>query len=137
MSIDSPITGGVHHVGLTVLNLAETQRFFLDTLGFESLGENPDYPAAFLTDTTTMITLWQAEDPATATPFDRKNIIGLHHLALLIENHAALDALYETLRETSGIEIEFAPEASGSAGARHMMTRIPGGIRVEFRSLGD
>jgi len=79
-----------------------------------------------------MITLWQAADPATATPFDRKNVIGLHHLALGVEDHAALDALHETLAGTEGVEIEFAPEALGGGPARHMMCAIPGGVRVEF-----
>ena len=89
-----------------------------------------------MTDKTTMITLWQAQNPEQATAFDRKNIIGLHHFALRVENHAALDALYETLEEVSDVQIEFAPESLGSGGVRHMMTHIPGGIRVEFLSPG-
>ena len=58
----------------------------------------PDYPAVFLSDGTTLITLWQANDPATAVPFDRKNVIGLHHLALRVEGADALDALHRTLQ---------------------------------------
>ena len=137
MSNNTPLTQGAHHVGLTVPNVAETKQFFLDSLGFELLAENPDYPAAFVTDGSTMITLWQAVNAATATPFDRKNVIGLHHLAFLVENHTALDAVYEKIRAARGVEIEFAPEATGTAGAKHMMVSIPGGIRVEFRSLGE
>lgn len=137
MSSNTPITHGAHHVGLTVPDLGATRDFFVDALGFELLGESPDYPAAFVKDTTTMITLWQAEDPETATPFDRKNVIGLHHLALLVENHATLDALHEKLQDTNGVDIEFAPEAAGTSGARHLMISIPGGIRLEFRSLSD
>ena len=137
MSNNTSITHGVHHVGLTVPDLAATTQFFVAALGFDLLGESPDYPATFVKDTTTMITLWQADDPETATPFDRRNVIGLHHLALLVENHATLDALHEKLQDTNDVDIEFAPEAAGTSGAKHMMISIPGGIRLELRSLSD
>ena len=130
------ITRGAHHIGLTVPDLARTRSFFIETLGYKQVGEVADYPAVFLTDGTIMITLWQAQDPAKATPFDRKNVIGLHHFALLVDNHAALDALHQRLRHTAGVDIEFAPEPLGGGDVRHMMTYIPGGIRVEFLSPG-
>ena len=50
------VTRGDHHIGLTVPNLAATRTFFIETLGFEQVGEVPDYPAVFLTDGGTMIT---------------------------------------------------------------------------------
>ena len=74
----------------------------------------------------------QAADPANAAPFDRKKVIGLHHLALRVESQEALDALHDTLKGTDGVSIEFAPEPLGGGPVRHMMTAIPGGIRVEF-----
>ncbi|MGI9294722.1 MAG: VOC family protein [Pseudomonadales bacterium] len=128
------ITRGAHHIGLTVPDLAKTRGFFIDTLGYEQVGEVPDYPAVFVTDGTTMITLWQAENAGDATPFDRKNVIGLHHFALLVDNHAALDALHRRLQQSADVDIEFAPESLGGGEVRHMMTYIPGGIRVEFLS---
>ena len=128
----APLTGGVHHVGLTVPNLKETNAFFIDALGFNQIGEVPDYPATFLSDDKIMVTLWQAEDAANATPFDRKNVIGLHHLALIVEDQAALDAIHDRLQIADGTSIEFAPEPLGSGPTRHMMCNIPGGIRVEF-----
>ena len=130
------ITRGAHHIGLTVPDLSNTRRFFIDTLGYEQVGEVADYPAVFLSDGTTTITLWQAENPGAATPFDRKNVIGLHHFALLVDNHAALDALHGRLQQTPDVDIEFAPESLGGGDVRHMMTYIPGGIRVEFLSPG-
>ena len=129
---NSAVTQGAHHIGLTVPDLAATRGFFIDTLGFDQLGDVPDYPAVFLTDGTTMITLWQAENPATAVQFDRKNIIGLHHFALNVENVEALEELHGKLKNTSGVEIEFAPEPLGEGPAYHMMCAIPGGIRTEF-----
>ena len=125
-------TKGAHHIGLTVPDLHRTRAFFVDTLGYEQVGEVPDYPAVFLSDGTTMITLWQAENPATAVSFDRKNVIGLHHIALLVEDADALKALHEKLRATDGVDIEFAPEPLGAGVATHMMCAIPGGIRTEF-----
>jgi catechol 2,3-dioxygenase-like lactoylglutathione lyase family enzyme len=125
-------TQGVHHVGLTVRKLEETRAFFLENLGYRQVGEAPDYPAVFLSDGEVMITLWQAEDPERAQPFDRKRVIGLHHLALAVENQAALKALHERLARVEGAAIEFAPEPLGGGPTQHMMCSIPGGIRIEF-----
>ena len=125
-------TAGVHHVGLTVPDLSRTRSFLIETLSFQEVGEVPDYPAVFLTDGTTMITLWQAVDPEHAVPFDRKNVVGLHHLALRVGDADALDRLHEALAGRDDVGIEFAPEPLAGGPARHMMCTIPGGIRVEF-----
>ena len=129
---DAAVTQGAHHIGLTVPDVEETRQFFTGTLGFSQVGEVPDYPAVFLTDGTTMITLWRATDPASAVPFDRKNVIGLHHFALKIDNAETLASLHEVLKTTDGVEVEFAPEALGGGPIEHMMCTIPGGIRMEF-----
>lgn len=126
------ITRGAHHIGLTVPNVERTRQFFIDTLGFTQVGEVPDYPAVFLSDGTTMITLWGATDPATAVSFDRKNVIGLHHLALTVENKDTLESLHRVLQSTEDVVIEFPPEALGGGPTQHMICYIPGGIRVEF-----
>lgn len=128
----TPATQGAHHIGLTIPNLDQTRDFFTGVLGFSVVGGRPDYPAVFVSDGTTMITLWQAEDPATAVPFDRKSVIGLHHLALKVPNHDALEALGRTLAAIDGVVIEFAPEPLGETPLRHLMCTIPGGIRMEF-----
>ena len=126
------ITRGAHHISLTVSNLEQTRNFFLETLGFDQVGEVPDYPAVFLSDGALMITLWQASDPANAVPFDRKNVIGLHHLLALAVDTDSLDGLHERLKDTADVNIEFAPEPLEDMPVRHMMCNIPGGIRVEF-----
>jgi catechol 2,3-dioxygenase-like lactoylglutathione lyase family enzyme len=122
-------TQGAHHIGLTVPNLAAARHFFIDALGFSQVGEVADYPAVFLSDGSIMMTLWQAEDPATATPFDRRCNIGLHHLALRVSD---LDKLASELAARDDVSIEFRPEGLGSSGLQHMMCRIPGNIRMEF-----
>ncbi len=126
-------TKGAHHIGLTVPNIGATRSFFVETLGYEQVGEVPDYPAVFVSDGSLWITLWQAQDPNNARPFDRRNNIGLHHLALTVENHQALDSLSERLQNTGDVEIEFTPQVLGGD-VKHMMVYIPGGIRVEFLS---
>ncbi len=129
-------TTGAHHVGLTVRDLEESTRFFVDDLGYEKVGEVPDYPAAFVTDGKLMIALWQATDPDNAVAFDRKNVIGLHHLALAVESETALDGLYDRLKDAKNVNVEFAPEPFSGMPARHMMCNIPGGgIRVEFIAM--
>jgi catechol 2,3-dioxygenase-like lactoylglutathione lyase family enzyme len=132
MSSTKPRTQGVHHAGLTVPDLAAARAFFEEALGFSAVGEVPDYPAVFLSDGSVVVTLWQAEDPATAVPFDRRRGIGLHHLALRVAGPAELDALHRELAERKDVEIEFAPEPLGGGPTRHMMCAIPGRIRLEL-----
>ena len=132
MTATTPLTSGVHHVGLTVPNLARTREFFVEVLGFEQVGERPAYPAVFVSDGAIMITLWQAEDPETCAPFDRKAAVGLHHLAFRVDD---LDAVHERLLREADVRVEFAPEPLGDGPVRHMMCAIPGGVRVEFIAL--
>ena len=125
-------THGVHHAGLTVPDLRATRAFFIDALGFTQVGEKPDYPAVFLSDGACLVTLWQAEDPVNAVPFDRRRVIGLHHLALRVADGQSLDALGRSLAERADVTVEFAPESLGAGPTRHMMLAIPGGIRLEL-----
>lgn len=122
-------TIGAHHVGLTVPDLTEAKNFFVGGLGFKQVGEVTDYPAVFVSDETILITLWQAADPETAVPFDRKKNLGLHHLALRAKN---LTRLASELASRSDVSIEFPPEQLGDTGIQHMMCRIPGNIRLEL-----
>lgn len=132
MTAPTSRTEGVHHVGLTVPQLEEARTFFIEGLGFEQVGEKPEYPAVFVSDGTTMITLWQAEDPASAVPFDRRRVIGLHHLALRVADAEALAAVHADLEGRRDVTIEFAPESLGGGPVQHMMCRIPGNIRLEI-----
>lgn len=129
-------TKGVHHVGLSVSNLGQAKAFFVEGLGYRQVGERPEYPAAMVSDGTTMITLWQIEDEAGGAPFDRRRNVGLHHLALLVGDEAALDEVHARATQ-AGAQIEFPPEPRADGAARHMMCAIPGGPRVEFIALVD
>ena len=105
---------------------------FVDVLGFRVRGEDEAYPAYFLTNGSTTITLWRAEDPAGAVAFDRRRNVGLHHLALAVESFEHLDRLHEQLRGHEGVVIEFSPEPAYGGPARHMMFREPSGNRIEL-----
>jgi lactoylglutathione lyase len=124
--------GDVNHIGLTVTDLEASQRFFVDVLGFEPAGGDPEYPALFVANNDIMVTLWRATDPQSAIAFDRKQNVGLHHLAFNLESFAALDALYAVLRMEPDVVIEFSPELLSGGPARHMMIREPSGNRLEF-----
>lgn len=127
------MTTGVHHVGLAVPDLEATRAFFCDALGYQTVGGVPDYPAHFVSDGTTLLTLWQLPDPETVVAFDRKRNVGLHHMAIGVPDAATLDLLFARVKAWPGTAIEFAPcpMREGSA-VRHFMCAIPGGIRVEF-----
>ena len=126
------LTRGMNHVGLTVSNLDKSTAFFTETLGWEEVGGYADYPSKFVTDGEMFLTLWQTTDPENAIPFDRKNNVGLHHLAITVVSREALDVLYERFLATDGVVIEFSPEPNGGGPTIHMMIREPSGNRLEF-----
>ena len=126
------VTQGIHHVGLTVTDLAASSRFFTELLDWERVGGNPDYPAVFVSDGSVMITLWQARQPSSAIAFDKNNNVGLHHLAIKVADLASLDSIYQRLAAAENVAIEFAPEPLQGGPGVHMMCYEPGGIRIEF-----
>ncbi len=126
------LTSGVDHVGLTVPDLAATRAFFTDCLGWTLLGENPAYPAAFVTDGVTRVTLWQVKAPENHVSFDRHRNVGLHHLAFRVADLATLLAIHGRVTKWSGAGVEFAPERNGAGPKIHCMIREPGGNRIEF-----
>lgn len=124
------MTKGTHHIGLTVSKLEESASFFTSLLGWKEVKRNNDYPAIFVSDGSIMITLWKnKEEPSTA--FDKNRNIGLHHVALKVDNEPDLLRLHEKL-VNNNIGIEFSPELLGDGPAKHMMCFEPSGIRVEF-----
>lgn len=128
-----PLTSGVHHVGLSVPDLEAAERFFLDALGWAAVGGVDSYPARFVSDGATMLTLWRVAEPAAAAPFDRRGNVGLHHLALLVRDGVTLAAVHDRVRAHPGVTIEFAPQPMGKDHPlRHFICAMPGGVRLEF-----
>lgn len=132
----APVTSGINHIGLTVTDLDASVGFFVDALGWRRAGGVPDYPSVFVTDGELFVTLWRATDPETAVAFDRKNNVGLHHLALTVSDVETLNELHAKLIDWPGVEIEFAPELNGGGPTIHMIVREPSGNRIEFAVPG-
>lgn len=129
---NASVTLGVNHIGLAVKDLDRSAAFFIETLGWRRAGGDPDYPAIFVTDGNAFVTLWRVTDPATALAFDRKNNVGLHHLAFTVESLKALHELHAKFQQVEDLVIEFAPEFMGAGPTTHMMIREPSGNRLEF-----
>jgi catechol 2,3-dioxygenase-like lactoylglutathione lyase family enzyme len=126
------LTAGVDHVGLSVASLQKSLAFFTGCLHWRVVGERPDYPAAFVSDGQTRVTLWQVEAGRPFVAFDRKRNVGLHHLALRVRSLEELHRLHEQVLAHEGVTTEFSPEPSGSGPRVHFMVREPGGCRLEF-----
>jgi lactoylglutathione lyase len=126
------MTDGLNHLGLSVTKLSASTEFFTHTLGWREVGGYPDYPSRFVTDGKVFITLWQTNDPKQSIAFDRKNNVGLHHLALTVSSAKHLETLHQRFKLVKGLVIEFAPELNGKGPTMHMMIREPSGNRIEF-----
>ena len=127
-------TAGFSHVGLSVLSLNDTYNFF-DKLGWEQIGGDEKYPAKFISDGESIITLWQIPSKGfwqKPTLFDRKKNVGLHHIALKVDTKEELYNLYEKVKQIDGAKIEFEPQEIPGFGWWHFMCYEPSGIRVEF-----
>jgi len=128
--MNTPVTKGVHHIGLTVSRLEESAEFFTSLLGWKEVRRREDYPAIFVSDGQILLTLWAIKEEPVGE-FNKNRNVGLHHFALTLTDEASLNRLYEKLKE-NGVEIEFSPELLGPGPAKHMMCYEPSGIRVEF-----
>lgn len=128
---DDCLTLGIDHLGLSVSKLDETVSFFVQGLGWEEVGRKPNYPAVFVSDGNITLTLWQtvAYKPV---KFDRKNNVGLHHLALKLATEADLNKLFERVKNWPMVLVEFSPEFSGAGPKVHFMINEPSGNRIEF-----
>jgi catechol 2,3-dioxygenase-like lactoylglutathione lyase family enzyme len=126
-----PITKGINHLGLAVLDLDKTAKFFVDGLGWTESGRDPTYPRTAVSDGHVRLTLWQV-DRSRPVGFDRRRNVGLHHLALEVSCEADLNSVMERLSTYPGLTIEFSPELVGNGPRKHMMCYEPGGLRIEF-----
>ena len=122
---------GIDHLGLTVSNLEATKAFFVEALGWDVVGGRPEYPSAFISNGSAVLTLWQQKGDD-QRGFDRHANVGLHHVAFKIPSLESLDVVFAAVKDWPGVQVEFAPEPSGAGPKIHFMIREPGGNRIEF-----
>ena len=132
MSNLQPVTMGVDHVGLSVSDLESSTRFFVECLGWTVVGENPVYPAKFVSDGFVRLTLWQLDTSDGHVTFDRQKNAGLHHLALKVRDLDSLQALFARVSAWPGVKVEFAPEPAYQGPRVHCMVYEPSGLRLEI-----
>lgn len=125
-------TRGINHLGLSVADLDQTARFFVEVLGWTEGPRDESYPRTSVTDGTCRLTLWQVDRNGPVVGFDRRANVGLHHLALEVESAARLDELAQEIAAYAGVEVAFMPELVGEGPRRHMMFHEPGGLRLEL-----
>ncbi|MEP2103712.1 MAG: VOC family protein [Parasphingorhabdus sp.] len=125
-------TLGLNHIGFAVTKLDDTVAFFVDILGWKPAGGRPEYPAKFVTNGKMFVTLWQVTDPAKAVAFDRKQNVGLHHMAITVRDLPTLHDLHRKFVAHKDVTVEFAPEFLGDGPTTHMIIREPSGLRLEF-----
>jgi len=127
------LTQGFSHVGLAVSDLEASYQFF-HALGFDKVGGVDTYPSYFLSDETSLLTIWQTEK--NATPFDRRKNVGLHHLALKVPSLEALNKAYEVVSKVEGVRITgegaFAPQKLEGTPLTHAIVYEPSGNRIEL-----
>jgi catechol 2,3-dioxygenase-like lactoylglutathione lyase family enzyme len=127
-----PITKGLNHLGLAVLDLQASTQFFVEYLGWTESGFDPTYPRTAVSDGHIRLTLWQVDNKLQINEFNRRKNVGLHHLALEIESESNLYALHSTLSAKPDVKIEFAPEDIGKGPRKHFIVFDPSGLRIEF-----
>jgi glyoxylase I family protein len=88
---NSITTGSVHHVTLTVTDVARARDFYTSALGFQVALEYG--PKILLTNGQMVLAIAPAPDPARATIGDRfdENRVGLDHLSFSVANRDELD----------------------------------------------
>jgi catechol 2,3-dioxygenase-like lactoylglutathione lyase family enzyme len=153
MSHGIPGMRGIDHIGLTVPDLDEAERFFVDVLGAEhiyTLGEKSSddewmqvqlgvHPRTVLREIRfyrlgngSNIELFDYRPVDGQAPMPRNSDIGGHHLALYVDD---LDAAEAHLR-AHGVEVMGTPVASKQAaeGQRWLYFRSPWGMQFELVS---
>lgn len=126
-------TAGVSHVGLSVSNIEASYEFF-QALGYKKVGGVESYPSYFLSDGSSLVTIWQTDDAA--TPFDRRKNVGLHHLAIKVVSREALEEAYDAVNKVEGVRVDgegaFAPQKLEGTPLTHAMVFEPSGNRIEL-----
>jgi len=133
---DTVPTGGVHHLRLTVTDVARAQAFYTDVLGFQLVVDLP--PGVILSNGTLMLGLGPAPDPHRAIHMDRfdENRVGLDHLSLSVASRDEIVKAVQRFDEL-GIPHGEIKDLGGGFGISVMAFRDPDNIQLELTSPYD
>jgi glyoxylase I family protein len=123
-------TGAVHHVALTVSDVARSAQFYTELLGFQKLMDFG--PRALLGNGSVIIGLTPPSDPAQAIQGDRfnENRLGLDHLSFSVASRADLEDAARLLDE-HGIGHGEVTDLDG-LGISILALRDPDNIQIEL-----
>ena len=124
-------TGPVHHLRLTVSDVARSQAFYTEVLGFEHVTDLPS--GVFLSNGTVGMGIGPSPDPARAPSSDRfdEARIGLDHLSLSVADRAALERAVGLLDERGVPHGEITDLGEGF-GIYILAIRDPDNIQLEL-----
>ncbi len=123
-------TGGVHHVALTVSDVARAAAFYTKLLGFQKLMDLG--PRILLGNGSLIIGLTPPFDPSQAIAGDRfnENRLGLDHLSFSVAGRADLEAAVRLLDE-HGVGHGEVTDLDG-LGISILALRDPDNIQIEL-----
>ena len=119
-------TKGIHHVVLTVTDVARSTEFYRKVLGMQVLQSGE--AGSVLADGDGMLCLQRGRTPSQGDRFDEKRI-GLNHVAFSVAGRSELEATFEVLAglNVQSAGIEFDPDGQ----AEYVCFRDPDNIQVE------
>jgi catechol 2,3-dioxygenase len=91
----------IGHCLLRVRDVERSKKFYMDVLGFQLMEQDPEHGGVFLSlpEDGHTIDLFPVEHPETAQPVtERRDRVGLVHIAFKVASYAALEEAYKTLQ---------------------------------------
>ena len=100
-----PVTNGINHLGLSVIDLNQTVNFFVDCLGWEESGTDESYPRSAVSDGVCRLTLWEVDHELDVNAFHFRKNIGIHHIALTVQTEELLNDISLKVRNIKELKL--------------------------------
>lgn len=129
---DQVSTGGVHHLKITVADVARSREFYTGVLDFQYVADLPN-GGVFLSNGALGLGIGTAPDPSQAGNNDRfnENRVGLDHLSFNLESRSALDQALQTL-DAHNVEHGEIKDLGADFGICVLAFRDPDNIQLEL-----
>ena len=124
-------TSGVHHLKLTVTDVARSRDFYTGVLGFDVVGDHGS--TVLISDGSVLIGLASPPDPSQAIERDlfNENRVGLDHLSFAVATRADLDRAAQLLTER-GVPNSEVVDLGPDLRICVLMLRDPDNIQLEL-----